>query len=266
MEEVITRGRGQPSRGQARLHETGEAGCRALPVAALTAEATGAFQVPPNLIPPDCEAITPAMLPLVELTLAQLERIAQTVPGGAANIQDIYPLAPVQAGILFHHLLNEAGGETYVLPMLFSFDSQPRLNAFIEAFQQVMARHDILRTSVLWEELPRPVQVVHRRAAVLVEELVLEPQRDPEEQLRERMRPDPLKLDLTKAPLAKLQTAADPWSDRRYALLQLHHLVGDRDSLEIMLEEVKAHLQGGASDLPQALPYRNHVAQALSLA
>ena len=105
------------------------------------------------------------MLPLVALDAgSRSTRSSQAVPGGAANIQDIYPLAPLQEGILFHHLLNERSGDTYVLPMrAVASTSRERLEQLLAALQAVIDRHDILRTAMLWEGLPQPVQVVWRR-------------------------------------------------------------------------------------------------------
>jgi amino acid adenylation domain-containing protein len=231
----------------------------------LTGESAREAVVPPNRILPGCAAITPQMLPLVELEASHIEQIVQTVPGAAANIQDIYPLAPLQEGILFHHLLDEqGGGDTYVLPMLLSLSSRQKLGEFVQALQKVIDRHDVLRTAVLWEQLPRPVQVVYRQATLPVQEIPLDAGHDPLEQLKERMQPQYQNLELRQAPLMRLQVAADPHSSQWYALLQTHHLVCDNESLDMLIAEVIAHLQGHAQRLPQPMAYRNHVAQALA--
>ena len=223
-------------------------------------------EVPPNRIPTRCDALTPQMLPLAELNVEQINHIVRAVPGGSRNIQDIYPLAPLQEGILFHHRLNEQKGDAYVLMKLLALPTRQCLDRFIRALQTVIDRHDVLRTAVLWQRLPLPMQIVLRRATLPVEEVLLDGSRDPVEQLLERMGPEQQNLDLRQAPPMRLQVACSRQGGRWYALLRLHHLVCDNESLETMLSEVMECLSGREGMLPDPLPYRNHVAQTLVLA
>ena len=206
--------------------------------------------------------ITPAMLPLVALTQAEIDGIVRTVAGGAENIQDIYPLAPLQEGILFHHLMG-GEGDPYLLAVQYSFDSRIRLDNYLHALQAVVDRHDILRTAVRWEDLPEPVQVVWRKASLPVEEIELDPATgDVSEQLYALFDPRHFRIDIGQAPLLRIHIAYDSAHDRWLMMMLFHHLIMDHTTQEVMQAEVQAHLLGQADQLPAPLPFRNLVAQA----
>ncbi|MCF5434524.1 amino acid adenylation domain-containing protein, partial [Pseudomonas syringae] len=219
-------------------------------------------EVPANGIVVGCTRITPSMLPLADLSEDAIERIVRAVPGGTANVQDIYALAPLQEGVLFHHLAS-VEGDPYLLNTRFALPSEDHLKAFVRALQGVIARHDILRTAVLWEGLDEPVQTVWREAPLAVEALELKAaDGDIEQQLQERFDPRHYRLDLTKAPLMKMAYAYDEANSRWVAILLFHHMVLDHMALEVVQHEVQADLLGQAAGLPDSVPYRNHVAQA----
>nr|WP_240457758.1 non-ribosomal peptide synthetase [Halomonas socia] len=219
--------------------------------------------IPPNRIPDGCSAIQPEMLPLIDLNAEEISAIEAAVPGGAANIQDIYPLAPLQEGILFHHRLQQQG-DAYVTPRLLGFDSRERLEAFIAGFNQLIARHDILRTAVLWEGLREPVQVVYRHAVLNIEWSVLpdEAVGSVAEWLSAQVDPKHHRLDVRRAPMLRAVAAHD--SEQKRWLLQLpsHHLVMDHTTLELLVEEIALIQQGREEELPTPLPFRHFVAQA----
>ncbi|MEO8153077.1 MAG: amino acid adenylation domain-containing protein [Rhizobacter sp.] len=219
-------------------------------------------EVPTNGIPDACTHIEPAMLPLVVLDEADIERIVSRVPGGAANVQDIYPLAPLQEGILFHHLMS-AQGDVYLSPTLFSFDRPERLDAFVDALQTVISRHDILRTAVQWESLGEPVQVVWRSAPLAVQRFEFNPAAgDIAGQLKSRFDPRQTRIELHHAPMMAAGRAADATNGRWLLVLLTHHMFIDHTTQEGMREEVQLILQGRGAELPPPLPFRNFVAQA----
>ncbi len=220
------------------------------------------IEVPPNLIPANATAIAPHMVTLASLNQDEIDRIIAMVPGGAANIQDIYPLAPLQEGILFHHMMAEQG-DVYLTPILQAFDTRECLEAFLEALDAAIARHDILRTAVVWEGLSEPMQVVWREAPLVVEEVILDPRVDnAAAQLLAQFDPRQYRLNVRQAPMMRGFLACDRSQGRWLLLLLEHHLMSDHTTLEVVIGEIRAHKLGRLSELPSPLAFRDFVARA----
>src|SRR5262249_7673331 len=108
---------------------------------------------------------TPSDFPLARLDQATLDRVIRE----RDQAQDIYPLSPMQQGLLFHSLY-EPGRGTYYDQMSCRIEGELNVEAFKRAWQSVVDRHAILRTSFVWEGLKEPLQVVERRLKLVFRE------------------------------------------------------------------------------------------------
>ena len=100
---------------------------------------------------------TPSDFPLARLERSELERVVAS----SAGLEDVYPLTPLQQGLLFHTLY-EPGSGVYFEQLHCRLRGRLEERAFRAAWEQVVARHGILRTTFVWEGVRQPLQVVHQ--------------------------------------------------------------------------------------------------------
>jgi len=181
------------------------------------------------------------------------------------NIQDIYPLSPMQQGMLFHSIF-APDTDVYAEQMACKLTGNLNIDAFKKAWEKVVERHDILRTAFVWEELEEPLQVVYKSADIpfsVQDWRDLSPI-DQEKALEEFMRKDRKSgLDLSDAPLMRfslMRLDESAW----YFVWTHHHLLFDGWALPVILREVFLFYenfdQGKDIQLPPARPYREYIA------
>lgn len=205
-------------------------------------------------------AFTASDFPLAQLSQTQVDEIA----GGYTDLEDIYPLSPLQEGVLFHTLY-ESGKGAYVEQLGCAMKGDINVEALKRAWQEEAQRHAIWRTAFVWKGLGRPVQVVRRSVALDWQEedwrgLSNAEQR---EKLREYFRKDRESgFEVDEAPLLKLGLIR--LADDQYEFLWTHHhLLLDGWSASIVIKEVftfyEAFSQGRPIDIPKARPYRDYI-------
>ncbi|MEV0691702.1 non-ribosomal peptide synthase/polyketide synthase [Streptomyces sp. NPDC050388] len=209
---------------------------------------------------PDAGGRTPSDFPLARLDQDRLDRLV----GDGRDVEDVLPLTPLQEGMLFHRLV---GGpeDVYVDQAALLLDGVADPHAFAAAWQRVAERTPALRTRVVWEDVPVPLQVVHRDVRVPVTHLDWRDLDEPERAERlTRLRADDLArgIDLAAAPLMRLTLVRLP--DARLRLLWTsHHLILDGWSLAQVLtevcEEYAALTVGAESRPPVRRPFGDYV-------
>jgi surfactin family lipopeptide synthetase C len=179
------------------------------------------------------------------------------------NIADIYELSPLQQGILFHSICEPETG-VYFIQLCYRLRGNLNVTAFEQAWQQVVARHPVLRTGFYWEKLEKPLQVVYKQVPVIIqyqdwgnrgigdkEKLAVWLAKDRQES-----------FNLAQAPVMRWHLIRGG-EDDYYFVWSKHHLILDGWSTALVLKEVLEIYQSLCQEksfaLSDPLPYGNYI-------
>ncbi|GAA2931350.1 amino acid adenylation domain-containing protein [Streptomyces enissocaesilis] len=198
---------------------------------------------------------TPSDFPLVALDQTAVDRLV----GNGREVEDIYPLTPMQQGMLFHALL-EPDSSSYFEQIMFVLDGATDVEALAGAWQRIAERTAVLRTSIAWQGVPQPVQIVHGDAVLPVSVGDWRGMSEPEQSaaLAEFTAADEQAgIDLKTAPLARV--ALFRLSDTRVQVVwTFHHILLDGWSLPLVMADLFTAYRGEA--LPDRPAFRDHLA------
>ncbi|HWM91031.1 MAG TPA: amino acid adenylation domain-containing protein [Thermoanaerobaculia bacterium] len=179
-------------------------------------------------------------------------------------IEDVYRLSPLQEGMLFESLYAPEA-DAYVVQVSWTLGGDLDPAALRRAWEEIVRRHAVLRTSFHWEEMEQPHQVVHREVELpwIEEDWRGIPLEERERRLEQKLEEDRRDgLDLQTAPLFRLHLIRledGLWTH----VWTKHHLLLDGWSISrVMLELFAAYSsfrRGESPRLPPARPFREYV-------
>ncbi len=183
-----------------------------------------------------------------------------------ANVADVYPLSPMQKGMLFHSVY-EPGSSVYVEQLSLRLAGAIDLDAMQQAWQHLVRSHELLRTVFRWRKLAEPAQIVLKQRPFALEVVALDaapgtPQEDAalDEFLR-RDRHTPMPLDT--GPLMRV-TLLRCGDEDRCLVWAFHHILLDGWSMPLLLGDLMtaydALRRGERPRTPQRAPFRDYIA------
>ncbi|OKI00760.1 non-ribosomal peptide synthetase [Streptomyces sp. CB02923] len=203
---------------------------------------------------------TPGDFPLLDITQESVEALEAAVP----SLTDIWPLSPLQEGLLFHAAFDEEGPDVYETQRLLELTGPLDADRLRASWQTLLARHDALRAGFHQRESGDTVQVVAGEVELPWGEADVSPLPEPERQAaldrlaaNERAR----RFDLAAAPLLRLLLVRLA-ADRHFLVVTSHHILLDGWSMPIVLDELGAAYAAGGdgAGLKRTASYRDYLA------
>ncbi|WP_410874020.1 amino acid adenylation domain-containing protein [Nocardia sp. A7] len=201
---------------------------------------------------PGAGGFTPSDFPLVRLGQTELTRLVRRYP----LLSDVWPVTPLQSGMLFHALLAENSVDPYITQFVLDLDPAVDDERLHEAAQAVLDRHDNLRVAFATDAAGTPLQVVLDDIDVPWQVI------DADAAAYQRIRAADLAahFDMAAAPLLRFTLVRT--AQTAHLLVTSHHILIDGWSTPLLLQELlTAYMVGGRSRrLPKVAPYRDYLA------
>ncbi|MEV0340095.1 amino acid adenylation domain-containing protein [Nocardia sp. NPDC050713] len=204
-----------------------------------------------RLAEPDAGKLTPSDLPLVSVGQRQLDAWATRYPA----MTDVWPLAPLQHGLLFHAQLAAGRTDEYSVQAVFEFDGAVDIERLAAAATATVREHEALRTAFV-AGTDEPVQIL--LADVDVPWRTVDVDADDFDAFAARELAAP--FDPAHPPLVRFVCVRCGEDDIRL-LVTNHHLVLDGWSMPLLLAELLARYQSGGDGtaFPQPVSYRDYL-------
>jgi amino acid adenylation domain-containing protein/non-ribosomal peptide synthase protein (TIGR01720 family) len=209
---------------------------------------------------PEAGGCTPSDFPLAKLDQHQLDALV----GNGRQVEDIYPLTPLQQGMLFHVLMMPEQ-KMYINHVRGQLVGPLDDAAMEKAWQEVLERHPVLRTGFVLRNLNRPLQIVHHRLSMPIhrEDWSGLPETGQEARLASYLDADLERgFDLEQPPLMRfaLMRLGD---DLHQFVWTFHHLLLDGWSQTSVFEEASELYEtfrvNRAPRLEKPRPYRDYI-------
>ncbi|MEU5264300.1 amino acid adenylation domain-containing protein [Amycolatopsis sp. NPDC021455] len=179
-----------------------------------------------------------------------------------SRIEEILPLSPLQAGLLFHAVYDDEGHDVYTGHWVLDLDGPVDAARLRAAWEALLTRHAPLRACFRQRKSGETVQIIAREVDLPWREADLSHLEDPGEAVRELSEEDRTKrFDLAQAPLLRL-TLIRLAAESHRLVVTCHHTIMDGWSMPVVLDELSSlyAADGGPLDLPAVTPYREYLA------